>query len=109
MLEQTPPRSIAHRGDSLSRSHNIGEEDSCEHAIRGSAAAALPYALSGQELFDLTDKSFGVAGPRQVVGAGQFDKSGASDCAGDDPALLFWNRCLCRAFLSHTRPPNPPH
>jgi hypothetical protein len=48
IAEQLAPSRVSHRGRALSRSDNIGEHHSSEHAIR-----LRPPPLAGDELLDM--------------------------------------------------------
>src|SRR5919197_5819252 len=76
--EQLPPTGIAELVRALRRADDVREHDRGEHAVGlGRRAGA------GQELLDLAEHGFRVAGPRQVVDSGKLDVSGAWDLGGE--------------------------
>ena len=81
--QQGLPADVAELGRPLGRADDVGEQDGRQHASR---LRRRPDA--GDERLDLGDHRVEVAGPDEVVGAGQLDVPGVGDVLGEVAAVL---------------------
>src|SRR2546426_3435779 len=68
-LQEIAPTLVSHGRGMIGRADDVGEENRRQNAIR------FPHvALASDKFLDLVDDRFGIGGPGEMVGAGEFDQ-----------------------------------